>query len=94
MTSILKYTCLPSTEFVLSLPQDAEIVAFGSQNEVPCFWARCKRNNPPVERKFLILPTGVENDKLDLASTVHRGTVNMWLGRDIYLVLHLFEITG
>ena len=93
MTSVLKYSCLPTPEFALMMPQDAEVIAFGHQGGVPMFWARCKRNNPLVERKFLILPTGVENEKLDLISTVHVGTINMLLESDVHLVFHLFEVT-
>lgn len=94
MTSVLKYCCLPSQEFTLMMPQDAEVIAFGAQNGVPVFWARCRRNNPLVERKFIVLPTGVEHEKLDLISTVHLGTVNMLLEQNVHLVFHLFEVTA
>jgi hypothetical protein len=75
------------------MPQDAEVIAFGHQGGVPVFWARCNRGNPLVERKFLVLFTGVENEKLDLISTVHLGTINVLLEAAVYMVFHLFEVT-
>lgn len=95
MYVIYKYECQPAVEFGVFLPQDAEILGLGFQNEHGVFWARVNTKNPVVDRKFLLLPTGMEHPALAKLSTVHRGTFQA--SNATYtnnLVLHLFEITG
>jgi hypothetical protein len=94
MAIVYKYSCPPEPEFTMHLPQDAEIIHFSLQNNIPVFWVRCKIDMPLVDRKFLLLPTGVKHSKLDSISTVHVGSLNERVALDIYLALHLFEVTA
>jgi hypothetical protein len=84
---VYKYPAGPGI-FEHDMPEDAEILCFQVQQDVPCIWARVDVDAPTVPRKFALVGTGHVAPSLGQAKYI--GTCQMYDGT---LVWHLFEQT-
>ena len=83
---IFKYKVPLDTFVSMDMPEGAEPLHFGIQNDEPTLWAKVDPDNPIVSKKFMLFSTGYwfEDDHLKYIGTV----INL----DRY-VWHLFEVT-
>ena len=74
--------------FKIEMPQNAEILSFGVQRNVPCIWVLVKEEFPNVVRKFRLCGTGhkITEDREQL------GFIGTAITHEDALVWHLFEI--
>lgn len=73
-------------EFEMS--KDASILCVKMQNGIPTLWALIDLDAEKVQRKFYMLPTGVQPESLDFESMVYIDTVMHSMDS---LVFHIFE---
>lgn len=85
---VFKYPIPFASPFVLELPEEAEIIHFASQTNVPdelCIWVIVNAEAPKENRKFFLLGTGHFFPSEDQKS-IYIGTVIIQ-----NFVWHLFE---
>jgi len=86
---VWKYNIPIKDHFSLLLPENAEILSFGVQNEQPNIWVLVRNVKPLIERKFRFCGTGHEISEYHKEKLKFIGTVMMM---NDSLVWHLFEI--
>jgi hypothetical protein len=87
MNVILKKEIPISDNFFLSLPKNANILCFKTQNEVPMIWYEFETSEiiKQVKRKFCIIRTG---DMFFKGNLIYIGTI---LQKEDLFVWHLYE---
>lgn len=83
---VYKYKVESPDDTRIDMPQGAEILCVQIQSDTPTIWALVDPNNPPQERVFEILGTGMSMQ--DNVKRSYIGTFQMGEGR---LVFHVFE---
>ena len=85
---IYKYS-IESKPFVLQLPEDAEILKVGIQNDEPKMWVLQDKWKPLVIRMFCLIATGQRFDYNDVKKYI--DTIFL---KNSSLVFHLFELNN
>ena len=55
---IWKFVLTPTGDTVMDVPRHAKVLALQVQNDTPCLWMLCMRDNLPERRRFTVVPTG------------------------------------
>ena len=89
MKTIHKYVIPTFEKFELEIPEDAELLDFKVQNNVPMLWALVDTNAALEKRSFVTYPTGAEIPYDEWTQGNYIGSV---LFTNDTLVTHLFEL--
>lgn len=81
---VYKYELPTDDRVELALPQGAELLTVGVQDDKLMLWARIDPSEPTVHRRFRVAGTGHP-----AATGTYVGTAMLYNGR---LVLHVFDL--
>ena len=96
MKTIWKFELEPGRDCSINMPEGAQIIHVGVQENKPMMWAVVDPDALVKARGFLCIPTGAE---LPAGELFHWGSFIMenpdrTLWPTVTLVFHLFEFTG
>jgi len=86
MQAIWKFELPMHDRVTITMPVGAEVLHMAAQGDTICLWARVDRDSGLEQRRFHVIATGQEHEKLP---EFYLGTVLLLDGR---LVLHVFEL--
>lgn len=95
MNVIYKYECVPGVlDWVVQLPQGAEILSLGTQHNNYVYWAKVDSDAPLVPRRLKLLMTGQPfGQSLEgMPEPKYCGSCVTYIDTTIPFVLHLFDL--
>ena len=85
---VWKYPVPLTDEFVIDMPEAAQILDVQVQQDKPVLWALVRPDAPEAERRFRLVGTGHPVSGDDRYQLIPLGTIQLAGGA---LVFHLFE---